>query len=296
MPHNTGVVLLALGLLGANAGALGVFAVARRRVLVVDAMGHAALPGLAGAFLLAPAFGLEGRNTALLLFGAATTALLAFAAIEALVQRSRLAPDAATGAVLATFFGLGLVLLGIVQRSGLGAGGLDRWIFGQAATLGRADATAFAWITLASLLVLALTWRPLLWTGFDPTQARTAGISPSLAAALFFGQLAVVTLAALPNVGLLLVVGFLALPAAAARPLVRRFVPWILLSSAIGSLGAVLGTWSSTRLENVPTGPAVLVALGLLALSSHLFAPRTGLLAVLVARARLRRLLRGSVR
>ena len=294
MEHNTFVVATGLGLLGANAGALGTFAIARRRVLVVDAMGHAALPGVASAFLLAPLLGWPARSLPLLLAGAALFALAAQASIEGLVSRTRLAADAATGAVLSTFFGLGLVLLGVIQRSGAAAGGLDRWIFGQAATLLRRDVLLFAGLALLSLIALRLTYRALLWTGFDPDQARTAGWSPEIAAALFGLQLGAVTLVALPSVGLLLVLGFLVLPAAAARPLTRRFSSWILLASVIGAAGAVAGALASRALPNLPTGPAIVVTLGTIAALAQGFAPRTGWLAVRLSRARLRRELESS--
>ena len=289
LEHNTLVVAVGLGLLGANAGALGTFAIARRRVLVVDAMGHAALPGVASAFLIAPWLGWPGRPLPLLLAGAALFAIAAQVAIEFLIARTKLASDAATGAVLASFFGLGLVLLGVIQRSGAAGGGIDRWIFGQAASLLRADALLFAGLALVSLLTLWLTFRALLWTGFDPDQARTAGVSPELAAALFGLQLGVVTLVALPSVGLLLALGFLVLPAAATRHLARRFSTWILLASLVGAAGAVTGALASRWIDNLPTGPAIIATLGAFAALGHLAAPRTGLIANARARAQLKR-------
>ncbi len=46
------IVALGSGVLGATAGALGSFAVLRRQSLIGDAVSHAALPGIALAFLL----------------------------------------------------------------------------------------------------------------------------------------------------------------------------------------------------------------------------------------------------
>ena len=59
------------------AGTIGVFTLLRKRALVTDALSHATLPGLAFAFLLAVAIGVEGRSMAVLLSGAVVSGALA---------------------------------------------------------------------------------------------------------------------------------------------------------------------------------------------------------------------------
>ena len=286
--HNTVVVALGLALLGASAGGIGAFALARREALTVDAVGHATLPGVAGAFLLGTALGVEARSLPWLLAGAACSAVCGLGALHALVSRTRLAQDAAVGAVIGSFFGVGVVLLGLAQRQpGSEPAGLDRLVFGQAATLGRADAWFLLGLAGLCLLGLGLTRRLLAVTAFSPELAVAQGFSPRRASGVLFGLVGAVCLAGLPTVGMLLVLGLLVLPAAGARLWVERHGAWVLLSALAGASCALLGALLSLRLEAAPTGPSVVLccaaflALGLLA------SPRRGALAVHVRRRRL---------
>ncbi len=67
--------MLGAAALGLACGAVGVFTMLRRRALLADAVAHATLPGLAGAFLLAAALGWPGRSPPILLAGAAVAAV-----------------------------------------------------------------------------------------------------------------------------------------------------------------------------------------------------------------------------
>src|SRR5918994_1084152 len=108
---NTTVVMLGAAALGIAAGAVGVFAMLRRRALVSDAVAHATLPGVAGAFIVAAALGLPGRAPLILMAGAAVTAVLSLVAVQYLARQARVTEDTATAAVLASSFGLGVALL-----------------------------------------------------------------------------------------------------------------------------------------------------------------------------------------
>ena len=104
------VVALGSGILGAVAGALGSFAYLRRQSLVGDALSHAALPGIAIAFLL------TGSKAPLpIMMGAALAGWVATLAVRLVVRRSRVPYDSALGMSLAVFFGFGLVLLTFIQ-------------------------------------------------------------------------------------------------------------------------------------------------------------------------------------
>ena len=122
-------------LLGGAAGGLGCFAYLQKRSLMGDALAHAALPGVGLAFLVV------GRKEFLaLLLGASITGWLGALAINYIVKESKIKLDAALGIVLTVFFGLGIVILTHIQKSGSGAqSGLDKFLFGQAAAMGRDD-------------------------------------------------------------------------------------------------------------------------------------------------------------
>ncbi|MDX1740624.1 MAG: metal ABC transporter permease, partial [Rhodothermales bacterium] len=104
-------VALGSAVLGVVSGTLGAFAVLRQQSLLGDAISHAALPGICIAFLLT-----GSKVTVALILGAAAAGWLATAAVSVIDRSTRIKYDAALGLVLAVFFGLGLVLLTIIQR------------------------------------------------------------------------------------------------------------------------------------------------------------------------------------
>ena len=113
--YNAALVAIGAGLLGGAAGASGTFIFLRKRALVSDAVAHATLPGVGLAFIVMVALGGDGRNLVGLLAGSAVSAWVGLLIIEWIVRRTRLAEDAAIGAVLGAFFGLGIVLLTVIQ-------------------------------------------------------------------------------------------------------------------------------------------------------------------------------------
>ncbi len=125
--YNMLVVLAGVSLLGASSGIIGAFAVLRKRALTGDALSHAALPGLCVAVII-----LRERNLSAMLLGALVSGILGIAIISALGRWTRVKDDAAIGAVLSVFFGLGIVLLKIIQNmpSVGGKSGLSSFIVG----------------------------------------------------------------------------------------------------------------------------------------------------------------------
>jgi manganese/zinc/iron transport system permease protein len=277
--YNTTVVMLGAAALGIAAGAVGVFAMLRRRALVSDAVAHATLPGVAAAFIVGAMTGLPGRSPLLLMAGAAITAALALAALQHLARQPRITEDTATAAVLASTFGLGLALLSVVQSLSTGGqAGLDAYIFGGTAGMLASEAYAMAALATAVGLVLALLFKELGAVAFDPPFATAAG----LPVARLDGVVALLSLATvvvgLRVVGLVLIVALLVIPPAAARFWSDRLSVVVCVSALIGAASAFLGAAISAVAPDVPTGATiVVVAAGLFVLSAVL-GPTRGLI------------------
>ena len=140
LDHTLRTVALGSAALGIVSGALGSFAVLRRQALLGDAMSHAALPGVALAFLIT-----GSRAPLVLMIGAALTGWLAAVAIVSVVRASRIKTDTAMALMLSVFFGAGLVVLTFIQRQpAAGKAGLDRFLFGQAAAMLESDVITMA--------------------------------------------------------------------------------------------------------------------------------------------------------
>ena len=277
--HNTTVVMLGAAALGVAAGAVGVFAMLRRRALVSDAVAHATLPGVAGAFILAAALGLPGRAPLILMAGAAVTAFASLMAVQFLARQARVTEDTATAAVLASTFGLGVALLSIVQSLSTGGqAGLDAYLFGGTAGMLEREAYVMGALALAVLLVIMLLFKELSAAAFDPSFAVASGLPLArLDAVVALLSLATVVIG-LRVVGLVLIVALLIIPPAAARFWSDRIGVVVIASSLIGAASAYLGAAISAVAPDVPTGATIVVVCAGFFAASLAFGAARGLL------------------
>lgn len=281
------VVVLGAATLGVVAGALGTFAVLRRQALVGDAISHAALPGVALAYLVT-----GEKGSLALMIGAALTGFLAVLLVTAVVRTTRVKQDAALGIWLSVFFGIGLVLLTYLQqRPDASQAGLDRFLFGQAATLLREDVVTMAVAGALALLVLLALWKELKLLAFDPEFGATLGLRMRVVDVVLVGLLVVAIVIGLQTVGAVLMASMIVAPAAAARQWTDRLGTMTLLAAALGALAGALGAVASAEISRLPTGPTIVVVASAVVAVSLLAAPRRGLVARAIqsrrARARL---------
>jgi len=256
--YNAALVSIGAALLGAAAGGAGAFLTLRRRALMSDAMAHATLPGIGLGFLMMVAFGGEGRFLPGLMLGAAFTAAFGLFCVQRLTRR--LPGDAATGAVLSSFYGFGIVVLTVVQGIGLGRpAGLETVLLGSTAGMLRMDAVIIAG---GGALVLAALWvlrRPLAMVAFDPAHAALSGINLARMDALLMGLVLVVVLVGLNVTGLILIVALLVTPAVTAR-LWAQTVPGVaMLGAGIGAGCGYVGAAVSASVPDMPTGPVIVL-------------------------------------
>ena len=225
--YNTLVVLTGVSLLGACAGVVGCFAVLRRRSLTGDALAHAALPGLCLAYLI-----VGQREREPMLFAALATGLLGIALIAALRRWTRVKEDAAIGVVL-SFFGVGVVLLSVIQGLPGGArAGLQSYNLGQTAGLTREDVAFIGGLALLTVLVVLVLYKEFKLITFDQGFARVQGWPALRLDLALMGLIALVVVLGLPAVGVLLVAALLIVPAAAARFWTQRL--WLMLMLSAG--------------------------------------------------------------
>jgi manganese/zinc/iron transport system permease protein len=118
----------------------------RKRALVGDVVGHSSLPGLAIAFLVMEMIhpGM-GKSMPGLLLGAFLSGLLGALCTLAITHLTRLRDDAALAIVLSIFFGAGVALFTVVQRTSAGnAAGLHQFVFGKTSSILADDVKLFA--------------------------------------------------------------------------------------------------------------------------------------------------------
>ncbi len=273
--YTLGVITLGTAVLGAVCGMLGSFAVLRRQSLLGDAISHAALPGIALAFLLTGT-----KQTHFLLLGALISGLLGTFWIKSIVKKTRLKNDTALGLILSLFFGFGMLLLTFIQKlPNANQAGLDKYLFGQAATLMVQDVYVMIGVTGVSLFVLLLFWKELKLLLFDPDYTLTLGFNTRFLDILITSFIVLAIVLGLQTVGVVLMSAMLLAPAAAARQWTNSLSVMIFLAAAFGAFSGVLGTAISASQNNLSTGPIIVLVAAGLVLLSFVFAPQRGLLA-----------------
>jgi manganese/zinc/iron transport system permease protein len=252
--HNTRVVVLATTLLGLAAGAVGVFTLLRRRALLGDALSHAMLPGIGIAFLVATSLGRDGKALPTLMVGAVLSGAVAAMVLVAIRRLTRLHEDAAMGIVLSVFFGLGLVILGLIQQtSGGHAAGLE------SASITARDAWWIAAAALPALAVVGLMLKEWSLVCFDEQYARTTGLSIGRVDGVMMAAVVMVIVVGLQAVGAILVIALLVIPAAAARFWTHRVAVMVVVSALIGAVSCLCGSLISAIFAGLPSGPTIVL-------------------------------------
>lgn len=272
---NTLWVLSSSVLLGVSSGVLGSFALLRRRSLLGDALAHAALPGIGIAFILTGA-----KSLPMLLLGAIIAGLLGAFVIQAVTRHTRVKEDAALGLVLSVFFAFGIVLLTKIQHSGAGnQSGLDKFLFGQAASMIGSDVQVMAVSAAAVCLLAVFLFKEFKLLCFDAQFAAGLGFSPRLLDGLLMVLIVTVVVIGMQAVGVVLMAAMLITPAAAARLWTDRLNLMVWLAAGMGAASGAVGTWLSTMGLRMPTGPLIVIAASAMFGISLVFAPRRGIIA-----------------
>ena len=288
--YNATLVAVGAALLGAASGITGTFLFLRKRALVSDAVSHATLPGVCVAFLILVGFGGDGRNLAALLIGSAVSAGIGLWCMNWLTRNTRLAEDAAIGAVLSVFFGFGIVLLTVIQTLGIGRqAGLEGFLLGSTAGMLMSDALVIAGGGAVVLLVILLARRPMTMVAFDPEYAAARGLPVSRIDMLMMGLVMAVTVVGLKVVGLILIVALLIIPAVTARFWTERADQVVILAGVLGALAAYVGAAVSASAPNLPTGAIIVLMSFALFAVSLLIAPGRGVLAAVLRHQRFQR-------
>lgn len=232
--------------------------------LIGDALSHAIVPGVAGAYMLGLPFAL----------GAFLSGGLAAAAMLFLNQRSKLKEDAIIGLIFSVFFGLGLFLVSLSPSSV----NIQTIVLGNVLAITPEDTLQLVIIGVVSLVVLLAKWKDLMVTFFDESHARSIGLNTTALKVMFFALLAASTVAALQTVGAFLVICMVVTPGATAYLLTDRFPRLLILAVAIGTLTSFFGAYASYFLDGA-TGGIIVVLQTLIFLATFVFAPKHGLLA-----------------
>ena len=258
--------MVAAILVGTVCAVVGTYVVLKGLAFIGEAVSHAAFPGLVAAFVLKIPF----------MVGAGIAAVGTALAIGFVIRRTRIRTDTAIGVLFVGMFAVGLFWYSAIRGF---VADLFSFLFGNILAISSTDLISLSALGALILVVVAVLWKELLFSTFDPLAAAAAGLRVATLEYLFLVLVALTIVVSLQAVGIILVVAMLITPAATAQLLSLRFGQLMLLAISIGVGGAVLGLYLSYWLDAASGATIVLVETAAFLLALGL-GPRTGLLAM----------------
>jgi manganese/zinc/iron transport system permease protein len=272
------------------ASMVGVLVFVRKRSLLGEALSHATYPGVTAAIVVAGFFSLEAAFPFLVLAGAFISSLAGFWVIDRLEKKIKVASDAALGAVLAIFFGAGVTIASFAQNSYVQLyRQMQSYLYGQAATMTDVHILIYGTLALTVIAFVLFFYKEILTLSFDPQFAQTSGVAGRCMEIAIFILVVLSLVIGVRCVGVILMSAMLIAPATAARQFTNRLFKLFLLSGLFGLFSAFFGMYASVVLSarySLPSGPAIVLVSGGIALLALFFAPRRGLVSRYVRKAK----------
>ncbi len=271
------VIAIGIFFLSVSSAMVGCFSFLRKQSLIGDAVAHGVLPGICLSFLL-----FENKNIYVLLWGASLTAWLSIATIQFIYNRSKIDKDTSMGIILSVFFGFGIVLLTIIQgKSASAQAGLDKFIFGKAASMIDTDVITIVIISVFIIITIILLYKNLVIVSFDENFAKTIGLKVGLFKFILTMMTVLVIVIGIQSVGIVLISALLITPPVTARFWTNKLNFMILIACIFSIISGFGGTYISYTYENMPTGPWIVVFMSIFAFISFAVAPQKGFISKL---------------
>ena len=250
--------LLAILLISPLFALLGCMVIHNQMAFFSEALGHAALTGIAIGVLLGMADPLWSMT--------AFAVLLALA-VSALRRYSAASTDTIIGLVMSFTVALGVVLL---SRGG-GFAKYSRYLIGDILTITPAEIARLLAVLTGVVTLWLLFFNRLFMASISRSLAGSRGIRVGLVEAVFSVIVAVVVTVSIPWIGLLVINSMLVLPAAASRNIASNTPRYILGAVLISLVSGVGGLLCSYYWGTATGATIVLFAMGFFLLS---FIPR----------------------
>ncbi|WP_068642382.1 metal ABC transporter permease, partial [Oleiphilus sp. HI0132] len=236
-----------------SAAPIGVFLMLRRMSLTGDAMAHAILPGAAAGFFLA------GLSIQAMTIGGIIAGCLV-ALFSGFVSRMT---DVAEDASMAAFYLISLAAGVLIISINGSQVDLLHVLFGSALALNNEALYLLAGVSTITLITLALLFRPLVLECMDRLFLQSVSRLSPIAHFAFLVLVVLNLVAGFNALGTLMSVGMMILPAASARYWVKSLDMMLLASSCFAILCCYIGLLLSYH-AGWPTGPAIILTLGML--------------------------------
>jgi len=176
---------------------------------------------------------------------------------------------------LVSFLSLGIIFISFAKSST----DLYHILFGNVLAVADTDILITCVVGVIVLIFVALFYKELQLTSFDPTMAQAYGLNIQFFHYALMFLLTLVAVSSLQTVGTILVIAMLITPAATAYLLTNHLPTMIGLASTFGILSSVIGLFFSYS-YNLASGATIVLTAALFFLLAFFFSPKKGLVFV----------------
>ena len=243
---------------------LGVFLVLRRLSMVSDAISHSVLLGIVIGYFVTKDIG-----SVLLIIGASLFGVLTTVCIELLIKSKRVTEDASVGIIFPLFFSIAVILITRYARNVH----LDTEmvLIGEIilAPLHRINflgislpktLVQMSFVLLINTVFIAVFFRKLKISSFDPVYAGVAGIAGAGLYYVFMALVSFTAVSAFESVGAILTISFFISPAASAYLISKDLKITIFLAAVYAVVNSCIGYFLAVKFNVSMSGMCALVS------------------------------------
>ena len=222
---------------------LGAHVINRQMGFMGDALAHSVMPGMVASYII-------GISP---FFGAIPMGIVVALLIGFLVRKTKISNDTSIGIMFTGLFAIGLIMISLMGGVTVN---LEDLLLGQVTSTSVSDLYTTLLLTTFVLAVMCLLYKQMIFTGFDYEGATVIGLKAGIIDYILLGLLSIVIVVTLQAVGIILVVGMLITPAAAASLITNRFWKLVIVGIIFGVISAIGGLYASYYLD-LPSGPSI---------------------------------------
>ncbi|MCE2464473.1 MAG: metal ABC transporter permease [Dehalococcoidia bacterium] len=242
--------LLAATLVGGLCGLIGVYVVLRRMSYIGHGLAHAIFGGAVVSYVMSINFFIGGSLWGFL------SALL----ITLTTRKRKIGADAAIGIITTASFALGVAL---ISRFRTFTRSFDAALFGNINGVSQGDLLAIIVVAAATVIILFLGYKLILFTTFDEEVARFYGVPTGWVDTMFSLVLAATIVVSMQVLGVTLIAAAIVIPPVVARLMTDSFKDMVVLSTGIGAACGLIGIYVSYFID-VSSGASVVLFSALL--------------------------------
>jgi len=243
---------------------LGVFLVLRRLSMVSDAISHSVLLGIVIGYFVTKDIG-----SVLLIIGASLFGVLTTVCIELLIKSKRVTEDASVGIIFPLFFSIAVILITryarnvhldteVVLIGEIILAPLHRINF-LGISLPKA-LVQMSFVLLINAAFIAVFFRKLKISSFDPVYAGVAGIAGTGLYYVFMALVSFTAVSAFESVGAILAIAFFISPAASAYLISKDLKITIFLAAVYAVVNSCIGYFLAVKFNVSMSGMCALVS------------------------------------